>query len=117
MKIALIVPGGVDRSGRERVVPVLLWLIERLARRHSLHVFVLDYYTEPCTYQLFGATIHDPVASPIRRADNRRRPARNGTAAARSIRRRTHTGECLRRRRHGGCGTGARASRCHAVER
>jgi len=59
MKIALIVPGGVDRSGRERVVPVLLWLIERLARRHSLHVFVLDYYTEPCTYQLFGATIHD----------------------------------------------------------
>jgi len=59
MKIALIVPGGVDRSGRERVVPVLLWLIERLARRHSLHVFVLDYYAEPCTYQLFGATIHD----------------------------------------------------------
>jgi len=59
MKIALIIPGGVDRSGHERVVPVLLWLIERLARRHSLQVFVLDYYAEPCTYQLFGATIHD----------------------------------------------------------
>ncbi len=59
MKIALVVPGGVDRSGRERVVPVLLWLIERLAKRHSVHVFVLDYYPEPCTYPLLGATVHD----------------------------------------------------------
>jgi glycosyltransferase involved in cell wall biosynthesis len=59
MKIALIVPGGVDRSGRERVIPILLWLIERLARRHSLHVFVLDYYAEPCSYELLGARIHD----------------------------------------------------------
>src|SRR5580765_6600258 len=59
MKIALIVPGGVDRSGRERVVPVLLWLVERLARRHDVHVVVLDYYAEPCTYPLLGATVHD----------------------------------------------------------
>lgn len=59
MKIALVVPGGVDRSGRERVVPVLLWLIERLARRHAVHVFVLDYYSEPCAYPLLGATVHD----------------------------------------------------------
>jgi glycosyltransferase involved in cell wall biosynthesis len=59
MKIALVVPGGLDRSGRERIVPVLLWLTERLARRHDVHVFVLDYYDEPCTYTLAGATIHD----------------------------------------------------------
>jgi glycosyltransferase involved in cell wall biosynthesis len=59
MKVALAIPGGVDRSGRDRVVPMLLWLIERLARRHELHVFVLDYYDEPCTYELFGAVIHD----------------------------------------------------------
>src|SRR4051812_36478743 len=59
MKIALVVPGGVDRSGRERVVPVLLWLIERLARRHSVHVVVLDYYAEPCDYGLLGAAVHD----------------------------------------------------------
>src|SRR5262245_51345396 len=59
MTVALVVPGGVDRSGRERVVPVLLWLIERLARRHTVHVVVLDYYAEPCTYPLLGATVHD----------------------------------------------------------
>jgi glycosyltransferase involved in cell wall biosynthesis len=59
VRIALVVTGGVDRSGRERVVPALLWLIERLARRHDLHVFALHYYPEPCTYPLLGATIHD----------------------------------------------------------
>src|SRR5262245_5557708 len=59
MRIGFVVPGGVDRSGRERVVPALLWLIERLARRHDVHVFVLDYYAQPCTYPLLGATIHD----------------------------------------------------------
>jgi glycosyltransferase involved in cell wall biosynthesis len=59
MKIGLVIPGGVDRSGRDRVVPMFLWLIERLARRHDLHVLVLDYYEEPCTYPLLGATVHD----------------------------------------------------------
>jgi glycosyltransferase involved in cell wall biosynthesis len=59
MRIGFVVSGGFDRSGRERVVPVLLWLVERLARRHELHVFVLDYYPEPCTYPLLGATVHD----------------------------------------------------------
>ncbi len=59
MRIALVVPGGVDRSGRERVIPMLLWLIERLAVRHAVHVFVLRHYPRPCTYQLRGATIHD----------------------------------------------------------
>src|SRR6266545_4468182 len=59
MRIALIVPGGVDRSGRERVIPALLWLIERLARRHTLHVFALDQEPEPCVYPLLGATVHN----------------------------------------------------------
>jgi glycosyltransferase involved in cell wall biosynthesis len=59
VRIGLIVTGGVDRSGRERVTPTLLWLIERLARRHDVHVFVLAYYPEPCTYALLGATVHD----------------------------------------------------------
>jgi glycosyltransferase involved in cell wall biosynthesis len=40
-------------------VPVFLSLIERLARRHRFHVFVLDYYPEPCTYNLLGATVRD----------------------------------------------------------
>jgi len=59
VRVALVVPGGVDRSGRERVIPTLLWLIERLAVRHVVHVFVLRHYPRPCTYQLCGATIHD----------------------------------------------------------
>jgi glycosyltransferase involved in cell wall biosynthesis len=59
VRIALIVTGGVDRSGREKVTPALLWLIERLARSHELHVFALHYYREPCTYPLLGATVHD----------------------------------------------------------
>ena len=28
MKIAIVTPGGVDRSGSDRVIPCLLWLIE-----------------------------------------------------------------------------------------
>jgi glycosyltransferase involved in cell wall biosynthesis len=59
VRVALVVRGGVDRSGRERVIPALLWLVERLARRHDLHVFVLDYEREPCSYTLLGATVHD----------------------------------------------------------
>lgn len=57
MRIALVVPGGVDRSGTRRVIPALLWLIERLARRHSIHVFALSQYLEPCRYDLLGAKV------------------------------------------------------------
>jgi glycosyltransferase involved in cell wall biosynthesis len=57
MKIALIVPGGVDRSGRERVIPALLWLIERLARRHNVLVIALDQEPTPARYRLLGAQV------------------------------------------------------------
>jgi glycosyltransferase involved in cell wall biosynthesis len=59
MRIGLVVTGGVDRSGRERVTPSLLWLVERLARRHDVQVFVLHYYPESCSYPLLGSTVHD----------------------------------------------------------
>jgi glycosyltransferase involved in cell wall biosynthesis len=59
MRIGLVVTGGVDRSGRERVIPALLWLIEALARQHELHVFALYYEDTPCSYPLLGATVHD----------------------------------------------------------
>jgi glycosyltransferase involved in cell wall biosynthesis len=71
MRIALVVPGGVDRSARARVIPALLWLIERLARRNELHVFALDQYPEPCVYRLLGATVHNlgrGTAPPMARA-------------------------------------------------
>lgn len=59
MRIGFVVGGGFDRSGRDRVTPALLGLVERLARGHDVHVFVLDYYPESCTYPLAGATVHD----------------------------------------------------------
>jgi glycosyltransferase involved in cell wall biosynthesis len=59
MKIAVIVPGGVDRSGKVRVIPAFLALIERLARHHEVHVFALRQESRPGTWQLAGATIHN----------------------------------------------------------
>jgi glycosyltransferase involved in cell wall biosynthesis len=58
MKVVVVVPGGFDRSGRERVIPALLWLVERLARRHDVHVCALEGAATACRYQLAGATIH-----------------------------------------------------------
>ena len=58
MKVGLIVPGGVDRSGTHRVIPCLLWLIERLARQHELHVFALFQETHASRYELLGSTVH-----------------------------------------------------------
>jgi glycosyltransferase involved in cell wall biosynthesis len=59
VRIGFLAAGGFDRSGCDRVTPVLLTLVERLARDHDVHVFILDYCPEPCTYSLAGATIHD----------------------------------------------------------
>ena len=53
----MVVPGGVDRSGERRVIPVLLALIERLAARHEVEVFALAQYEEPCRYPLLGANV------------------------------------------------------------
>lgn len=59
MRIALVVTGGFDRSGRERIIPSLLWLVTRLTRQHTVFVYVLRYHDSPCTYELAGATIRD----------------------------------------------------------
>lgn len=59
MKIALVVPGGVDRSGEERVIPALLALVERLARRHEVHVFALRQEAVAGEWSLAGARIHN----------------------------------------------------------
>ena len=57
MKIGLIVPGGVDRSGRVLVIPVLLALIERLARHHKVVVVSFDPNTKPSEYELLSARV------------------------------------------------------------
>jgi glycosyltransferase involved in cell wall biosynthesis len=59
LKIALVVPGGVDRSGEYRVIPALLALIRRLAALHELHVFALRQETAPARWMLHGAHIHN----------------------------------------------------------
>ena len=59
MRIALVVPGGVDRTGEYRVVPALLALIERLAARHEVHVFALRQEAEPAEWMLLGAHVHN----------------------------------------------------------
>ena len=59
MRIALLTPGGVDRSGVDRVIPCLLWLIERLARRHDVHVFAFSQEAAPDSWELLGARVHN----------------------------------------------------------
>jgi glycosyltransferase involved in cell wall biosynthesis len=66
VKIALVVPGGVDRSAQYRVIPALLALIRRLAARHEVHVFALHQETQPGTWDLFGARIHNIGAAQTR---------------------------------------------------
>ncbi len=58
VKIVLVVPGGFDRSGSERVIPALLWLTERLARHNEVHVCVMDGADAPASYPLAGAQVH-----------------------------------------------------------
>lgn len=58
----MIVPGGVDRSGTERVIPILLALVERIASEHELHVFALHQEPRPATWRLRGATVHNAGA-------------------------------------------------------
>ncbi len=86
MRVALLTPGGVDRTAGERSFPYLLALIERLASRHDVQVFALHQEAEPSRYELLGATVHNGGAhGPTRRraywrtfravlAEHRRRP-------------------------------------------
>jgi glycosyltransferase involved in cell wall biosynthesis len=59
VRIALVVPGGVDRSGEFRVIPALLALIGRLALRNEVHVFALRQEAQACDWDLAGARIHN----------------------------------------------------------
>jgi glycosyltransferase involved in cell wall biosynthesis len=66
MKVAWVLPGGVDRSGERRVIPAVLWLLERMARRAEVHVFAVRQEERSCRYPLRGATVH-AVGAPARR--------------------------------------------------
>ena len=67
MRIALIVPGGVDRSAEYRIIPALLALIERLARAHDVQVIALSQERTPGDWPLAGAHVHNIGARHTRR--------------------------------------------------
>ena len=57
MRIAVVTSGGFDPTGQGRVIPALLWLVERLARRHEVHVFQLHNSGGPPAYEACGARV------------------------------------------------------------
>jgi glycosyltransferase involved in cell wall biosynthesis len=59
MRIALVVPGGVDPSGEVRVIPALVALIGRLAVEHDVHVFTTHQDDAPGSWTLDRARIHN----------------------------------------------------------
>lgn len=60
MRIALITPGGVDRTGSHRVIPCMLWLIERLTRAgHDVQIIALNQEPRPDRWRLLGAEVHN----------------------------------------------------------
>lgn len=59
MRIALIVPGGVDRCGEYRIIPALIALIERLTRHDEVHVLALRQEDQPGQWHLAGARVHN----------------------------------------------------------
>jgi glycosyltransferase involved in cell wall biosynthesis len=59
MRIALIVPGGVDRSGEYRVIPALLALISRLSARNDVQVIALNQERIAGEWELAGARVHN----------------------------------------------------------
>jgi glycosyltransferase involved in cell wall biosynthesis len=66
MRVALVVPGGVDRSGEYRVIPALLALIQRLALRHDVQVFALRQGEDADSWDLAGARVHNIGSSHTR---------------------------------------------------
>ena len=92
MRIGLVVPGGVDRSGRERVIPALLWFVERLAARHEVVVFALGQEEGPGEWPLLGARVVDlgravSRALPVTGILTRTRQLARALRRARSLRR------------------------------
>ena len=59
MRIALVVPGGVDRSLEYRVIPALLALISRLAIDNDVQVFALHQELKAGEWQAAGAHIRN----------------------------------------------------------
>ncbi len=66
MRIAVIVPAGVDRSSEYRVIPAIMWIVERLARHHSVTVITLRQEPKPSFWHSVGAEVYNIGARPRR---------------------------------------------------
>lgn len=64
MRIAVVVPGGVDRSGTHRVIPCVLWVVEALAREHDVEVLALRQEPRPGAWHLAGARVTNVGSRP-----------------------------------------------------
>ncbi len=53
-----MVPGGLDGAREDRRIPCLHWIVERLARRHSVEVFALRQTGQPPCFEFAGAKVH-----------------------------------------------------------
>src|SRR5439155_16982012 len=59
MKLAILLHGGVDRSGEDKVMHVFIWLLERLARRHKYTCFALNQEPRPGNWERVGTHVHN----------------------------------------------------------
>ena len=59
MRIALVVPGGVDRSAEYRVIPAVVSLIARLSRDDDVQVIALRQEPRAGEWDLAGARVHN----------------------------------------------------------
>lgn len=82
MRIGVVTPGGFDRTGVERTIPVFNWIVKRLAQRHTVRVFTLYQEPRPSVFHLLGATIENVGRSPRPLAS-----ARTAWSAVRAIER------------------------------
>jgi glycosyltransferase involved in cell wall biosynthesis len=57
MRIVLVVPGGVDPPGSERVIPFIHRLVADLSSRHDVLVIAVGHDTVPGSWPLFDATV------------------------------------------------------------
>lgn len=60
--VALVVPGGVDRTGRERTIPAIAWLVERLTQRHRVTIIALGHEPGAGRWMFRRATVVNVAA-------------------------------------------------------
>jgi len=66
VRIGYVVPGGVDRSGRVRIIPHLVERLSHLTRLHDVHVVALRQEPRPGRWTLAGAEVHNVGTRPRR---------------------------------------------------